>query len=88
MNPYLVVGSPNYAAPLLNFSPLSGRPQQQQTTQNPGATQNPNTAYRLGNSIRNFGQGLFGYMNPQQSMPLNIAPGTVAGANSMLSGIY
>jgi len=86
MNPYVVVGSPNYAAPLLNFSPLSGQQQNNQNQQN--QQQKPQNPYaQLGGAIRNWAGGLF---NPQQpaGQPMNIGPGTTQGANAMLSGIY
>jgi hypothetical protein len=92
-NPYVVVGSPSYAAPLLDFSVLSGRgPQQAQQNQRPNAQPNQpnNPAYNLGSSVSNFGQGLMRYLNPPQpvGMPTNIGPASVAGANTMLSGLY
>lgn len=97
MNPYVVVGSPNYAAPLLDFSSLSGKQNQQpqQGQQKNGQQQQqpqPQNPYQaVGAGIRNFGQGLFNYLNPQTagigaSTPM--APGSVAGANMMLSGLY
>lgn len=86
MNPYEVVGSPNYAAPLLNFSALSGQQNnQQQNNQNKNQQQNPYN--KAGQAVGNFARGLF---QQQQSagQPLNITPGTTQGANAMLAGIY
>lgn len=100
-NPYLVVGSPNYAAPLLDFSqlnpnakkPQQGQQQQQGQPQN-GQPQNQqpgaqNWAARLQSMFTPQQQAPVG---PQASQlagqPLNIAPGSVAGANTMLAGLY
>jgi hypothetical protein len=88
-NPYVVVGSPNYAAPLLNFSALSGQQnQQQQQKQPPNSQQKPanpqpnNPAANLGTAIRNWGGNLQQYFQPQQ------VPASVAGANNLMSGLY
>jgi len=86
---YNVVPAPNYAAPLLNFSPLSGQQQSNQNQQNQqNQQQKPQNPYaQLGGAIRNWAGGLF---NPQPPVgqPMNIGPGTTQGANAMLSGIY
>jgi hypothetical protein len=100
-SPYNVVASPNYASPLLNFSVLSGQqhPQQQQPQGQgqgqpaaQGQQQNPNNPFqKLGSSINNFAHGLSQYLQPAQQpvgMPMNISPGSIAGANNMTSGLY
>lgn len=86
-NPYLVVGSPSYAGPLLDFSALDpSRPRQGQQQQGqqgqgqprPGQPNNP--AANLGTGIRNFWQGLQPYLQPNQPQtyqpngPMMIAP--------------
>lgn len=95
MNPYVVVGSPNYAAPLLNFGALSGQQNQQQNgqqgqqgQQKSGQQQNPYQAFSA--AIGNFGRGLYNYLNPQQQqvpgMPMNIAPMGAGADPSALGG--
>ena len=86
MNPYLVVGSPNYAAPLLNFSALSGKQSNQQQQNQQKQQQNPYQA--AGAALGNWARGLFAQPQQPGGQPLNITPGTTQGASAMLAGIY
>ena len=85
-NPYLVVGSPNYAAPVLNMfgdkSPTQGNQANQQNKPNqPTNSQQPNFYQLL---MRLFGN---------QNQPMNLAAnqpdqGTVGGTGGGLGGFY
>lgn len=91
-NPYVTVGSPNYAAPLLDFSALNPQNKKnQQGQQQQGQQQNQSPG-------QNFAARLRAFLTPQQQMgpttstlpagPLSIGQGSVAGANDMLAGVY
>lgn len=102
-NQYQVVASPNYAQPLLDFSalnpyaPKNQKPQQGQQNQQPGQ---PQQGQQSGQGIPNFARGLQQFFQPQQQqsngpqayqqpgMPIQLGPGSVAGANQMFSGVY
>jgi hypothetical protein len=98
-NPYTVVASPNYAAPLLDFSQLPGAPKKQQPQQNQqqqpvqqGQQQSPaqNMAARLrqlfGPQAQQAPTGPQAYQQP--GAPLDLSQGSVAGANALTSGLY
>jgi hypothetical protein len=100
-NPFLVVGSPNYAAPLVDFSGNGNqKPQQNQQNpqqsnpQNPQNQQQPTLAQQLRAWLqqRQQQQQQPSQMGPQAygqpGMPLNLSPGTVAGANTLTAGLY
>jgi hypothetical protein len=85
-NPFQVVGSPNYAAPLVNFSPLSGqqqKPAQPQPGQ-PQPNQQSNAANKFGQGIRNWLMQPGQQQQPGQPMQL----GSIPGANQATSGLY
>lgn len=77
-NPYAVVGSPNYAAPLLNFSPLSGQPQNNNQNQSNNQNQNGPTPQQTGANLRasmgNWAKSLQALLAPQQPA---VAPSTM-----------
>jgi hypothetical protein len=103
-NPFVTVPSPNYAAPIVNlFGNQNQKPQQnQQQQQNPQNPQQPNWGQRLRAWLQQQqgqqpggDQALAAYNNPNLTMrqrvgldPLDITPGSVAGANTLTAGLY
>jgi hypothetical protein len=104
-NPYLVVGSPNYAAPMIDFSALNpNAPNKQNNQNNPqGQNQGQQPGQKPKSPFQNFANSLQSFLQPAApgagagpaamgpqayGGPLQLTPGSVDGANAMLSGIY
>lgn len=91
-NPYLVVGSPNYATPVLNMFGGSSPTQGQQANQQNKPGQPTNTSQP--NQQQNFYQllmKLFGGGGAGQPMQLGSNqpdPGTMGGTGGGLGGLY
>lgn len=103
-NPYVVSNSPNYAAPMLDFSQFQKaatgqqqkpqQQQQQQQGQQNGPQQNSgqsNFAAMMRKFLQGQGGQQQGYAPPsyqQPGQPLQIDQGSVAGANTMMNGLH
>jgi hypothetical protein len=96
-NPFVTVPSPNYAAPIVNFfGNQNQKPQQNQQQQNP---QQQDWGQRLRAWLQQQQQqgdpALAAYNNPNLTMrqrvgldPIDLNPGSVAGANTLTAGLY
>jgi hypothetical protein len=97
---FQVVPSPNYAGPIVNWSGNQNQKPQQQNQQN--QQQQPDWAARLRAWLQQQqqqqgagDQSLATYNNPNLTMrqrvgldPLDLTPGSVAGANQLTAGLY
>jgi hypothetical protein len=102
-NPFVTVPSPNYAGPMVNFGNFGNQNQQPQQNgqnpwqRNPQQQQNPQqqdwiTRLRAWLQQRQQQPQQPGQMGPQAygqpGAPLNLTPGSVAGANQLTAGLY
>jgi hypothetical protein len=94
-NPFVTVPSPNYAAPIVNLFGNQNQKPQQQNQQNPQQQnpQQPNWGQQLRAWLQQRQQqqqpGQMGpQANAQPGAPVDLTPGSVAGANQMFAGLY
>jgi hypothetical protein len=96
-NPYVTVGSPNYAAPLVNFGQFGQAYQnaqkQQQKPQNQQQPTLPNSSGgKTGPTQSTFAQTLQSFFGPPQGAQASAmtqpAAGSIGGANNLLAGLY
>jgi len=98
-NPFVVVGTPSYGAPLLDFSVLSGnqkklmQPAPAPNNNIPPQQQQPNAVFNFGQGLRRWLSGTSGPASSPSNYqttpgPLDLTSGTLAGANNLTSGLY